>query len=128
MSQRQEVDYETLKQEILEEVIRELSRELPKVIKEAVKEALAEQFGRREVTISDFERVYDFVRDSFGMASIKDIRVQLGLTLEEFMSRFRDYILANYELISGGKEGFVKGGILYGIIRKKGRNWPYKTF
>ncbi|MGC9105464.1 MAG: hypothetical protein ACP5HQ_03465 [Thermoprotei archaeon] len=89
------------------------------VVKEAVKEALMEYFGTKEVTVSDLERVYDFVKNDLGMASIKDIREQLGLTLEQFMAKFRDYILQNFELISGGKEGFVKGGILYGIIRKK---------
>jgi len=35
------------------------------------------------------------------------------------MGKFRDYILKNYELISGGKEGIVIKGVMYGIIRKK---------
>ncbi|MCH4814976.1 MAG: hypothetical protein QXY87_04085 [Saccharolobus sp.] len=50
---------------------------------------------------------------------VKDLRIQLGLSLEEFMRKFRDYILEHYELISGGKEGIVKDGVLYGIIMRK---------
>ena len=73
----------------------------------------------KERTTQDFDRVYDFVKDELGMASIKDIREQLGMTLEQFMAKFRDYIIRNYELISGGKEGIVKEGIMYGIIRRK---------
>jgi hypothetical protein len=35
------------------------------------------------------------------------------------MREFRDYIINNYELIQGGKEGIVIKGIMYGIIRRK---------
>lgn len=105
--------------ELKKAIVNELLKEIRWAIKEAVKEALEEYYGRRNVTISDFERVYEFTKDGLCMASIEDLRIQLGLSLEEFMARFRDHILQNYELISGGKEGFVKGGVLYGIIRRK---------
>ncbi|WP_286188972.1 hypothetical protein [Sulfolobus sp. S-194] len=67
----------------------------------------------------DLDRVYDFAKNSLGHASIKDLRIQLGLSLEEFMRYYREYILQNYELIPGGEEGFIKGGVMYGIIRRK---------
>jgi len=93
-------------------------------LKSALREVLEEYFelyfGPPKTT-EDLDRVYDFVKDDLGMASIKDIREQMGMTLEQFMAKFRDYIIRNYELISGGKEGIVKGGVLYGIIRR--RKW-----
>ncbi len=81
--------------------------------------SILKELKGKERTTQDLDRVYDFVKDNLCMASIKDIREQLGMTLEEFMAKFRDYIIRNYELISGGKEGIVKEGVLYGIIRRK---------
>lgn len=76
-------------------------------------------FRDRIPTPEDLDRVYEFAKNSLGHASIKDLRIQLGLSLEEFMRYFREYILQNYELIPGGEEGFIKGGVMYGIIRRK---------
>ncbi|BFH74053.1 hypothetical protein SJAV_19970 [Sulfurisphaera javensis] len=87
-------------------------------IKEALREVLAEYFGRPK-SFEDLDKVYERVKDDLGYASIKDLREQLGMSLEQFMGKFSDYILQNYELISGGKEGFVIRGALYGIVRKK---------
>lgn len=92
--------------------------QLTRVIKSELESLFEEYFGKPK-TVTDFNRVYDFVKDDLGYASIRDIREQLGMTLEQFMAKFRDYIIENYELHSGGKEGIVKGGILYGIIKRK---------
>ena len=104
---------------------REESQTIPsdfETLKDALREVLKEYFelyfGPPRTT-QDLDKVYDFVKDEFGMASIKDIREQLGMSLEQFMAKFRDYIIKNYELISGGKEGIIKGGVLYGIIRRR---------
>ncbi|MFP3202529.1 MAG: plasmid protein [Sulfolobus sp.] len=91
---------------------------LKNVLREVLKEYFELYFGHPKTT-EDLDKVYDFVKDDLGMASIKDIREQMGMTLEQFMAKFRDYIIRNYELISGGKEGIVKGGVLYGIIRRR---------
>ena len=91
---------------------------LKSALREVLKEYFELYFGHPKTT-EDLDRVYDFVKDDLGMASIKDIREQMGMTLEQFMAKFRDYIIRNYELISGGKEGIVKGGVLYGIIRRR---------
>lgn len=88
------------------------------VIKNALREVLEEFFGKPK-TYDDLDKVYEIVKDDLGYATIKDLREQLGMTLEQFMGKFRDYILKNYELISGGKEGIVIKGVMYGIIRKK---------
>jgi uncharacterized protein YeeX (DUF496 family) len=81
--------------------------------------SILKELKGKERTTQDFDRVYEFVKDDLGYASIKDIREQMGMTLEEFLAKFRDYIIRNYELHSGGKEGIVKEGILYGIIKRK---------
>ncbi|BDB99561.1 hypothetical protein [Saccharolobus caldissimus] len=88
------------------------------IIKNALREVLEEFFGKPK-TYDDLDKVYEIVKDDLGYATIKDLREQLGMTLEQFMGKFRDYILKNYELISGGKEGIVIKGVMYGIIRKK---------
>jgi hypothetical protein len=88
-------------------------------LKSIVREALEEYFKGKDVTISDFLRVYETAMDDTCMASIHDIRTMLGLSLEDFMAKFRDYILQNFQLISGGKEGIIKDGVLYGLIRRK---------
>lgn len=82
-------------------------------------EDLKKMFRDKVPTTADLDRVYEFSKNSLGHAQIKDLRIQLGLSLEEFMRYFRDYILQNYELIPGGEEGFIKGGVMYGIIRRK---------
>lgn len=73
----------------------------------------------KKKTPHDLDSLYDKMKDSLGYVRVDDLRKELGMSLEEFMSNFREYILENYELIPGGKEGFVRNGIIYGIIRKK---------
>ena len=75
-------------------------------------------FGRPK-TEEDLDRVYDQVKDRMGMTTIEVLRQQMGMTLEQFLARFRDYIVQNYELFPGGKEGIVIGGVLYGVVRRK---------
>ncbi|ARM77207.1 PepK [Acidianus manzaensis] len=87
-------------------------------IRQLFDEYFTKYFGRPK-TYEDLDKVYDIIKDDIGYAQIKDLREQLGMSLEQFMSIFRDYILQHYELISGGKEGFVQRGVLYGIIRRK---------
>ncbi|WP_048052680.1 hypothetical protein [Saccharolobus islandicus] len=81
--------------------------------------SILKELKGKERTMQDFDRVYEFVKDDLEYASIKDIREQMGMTLEEFLAKFKDSIIRNYELHSGGKEGIVKEGILYGIIKRK---------
>ncbi len=91
-----------------------------RLIKEAVAESLREFFSSDgKVTFKDFDEVYDAVRDGFGYAGIDAIRRELGLTEQQFYSLFRRHILEKYTLIQGGKEGLIRGGIMYGIIKRK---------
>ncbi|BFI75522.1 plasmid protein [Sulfurisphaera ohwakuensis] len=73
----------------------------------------------RKKSIADLDRAYEMMKNSLGHVRIDLLRKQLGMSLEQFMNEFGDYILQNYELIQGGDEGFVKNGIVYGIIRRK---------
>ena len=70
-------------------------------------------------TEKDLDRIYDQVKDRLGMTTIEILRQQMGMTLEQFLGRFRDYIVQNYELFPGGKEGIVLGGVTYGVVRRK---------
>ncbi|BCU69685.1 hypothetical protein [Stygiolobus caldivivus] len=87
-------------------------------VKRALREVLEEYFGKPK-DFKDLDRVYEEMKDDLGYVQIKDLREQLGLTLEQFMAKFRDYVVKNYELIPGGKEGIINSGAVYGIIRKK---------
>ncbi|WP_236752415.1 hypothetical protein [Acidianus sp. HS-5] len=87
-------------------------------IKQALREVLEEFFGKPK-SFEDLDKTYEFMKDSLGYVSIENLRKQLGLSIEQFMAKFGDYVLSNYELIPGGKDGFIKGGVLYGIIRRK---------
>jgi predicted transcriptional regulator len=87
-------------------------------IKTALREVFEEYFGKPK-TFEDLDRAYEMMKNSLGYVRIDDLRRQLGMSLEQFMSKFSDYVLQNYELISGGSEGFIKGGTIYGIVRRK---------
>ena len=93
-----------------------------KDVKEAVEEAVRKHFEAyfgRPKTEKDLDRTYDQVKDRLGMTTIEVLRQQMGMTLEQFLGRFRDYIVQNYELFPGGKEGIVIGGVMYGVVRRK---------
>ncbi|WP_240872248.1 hypothetical protein [Acidianus infernus] len=89
-----------------------------KDLKGALREVLEEYFGKPK-SFADLDRTYDFMKDSLGYVRIENLRKQLGMSLEQFMAKFGDYILQHYELIPGGEEGFIKNGVMYGIIRRK---------
>ncbi|AWR98166.1 PepK [Acidianus sulfidivorans JP7] len=87
-------------------------------IKKSLRDVLIEFFGEPKST-SDLDSVYDIAKNNLGYVSIKDLREQLGLTLEQFMGKFRNYIMEKYDLIAGGDEGFLINGSIYGIIKRK---------
>ncbi|NON61425.1 hypothetical protein [Acidianus sp. RZ1] len=65
-----------------------------------------------------FDSLYEEVKNSFNIARLSEIRKRMGLSQEEFYSKLSDYIERNYRLVSGGDEGVVKGGVIYGMVRK----------
>ncbi|AAK42861.1 hypothetical protein SULI_02835 [Saccharolobus solfataricus] len=67
----------------------------------------------------DFDEAYDRIRDSLGYAPLERIRIELGLSKEEFYSKFRKYVEENYDLIAGGDEGFTRRGVTYGIVKRR---------
>ena len=75
-------------------------------------------FGKPK-TEADLDRIYEQVKDRLGMTTIEILRVQMGMTLEQFLARFRDHIIQNYELFPGGKEGIVLNGVVHGVIRRR---------
>ncbi|BFH74175.1 hypothetical protein SJAV_21190 [Sulfurisphaera javensis] len=91
--------------------IRKLREEIRK-LEEMIEE-------RQKLSFSEFDNAYERVKDSLGYAKLSDIRLELGLSKEEFYSKFRSYVESNYELIAGGDEGFVRKGSVYGIIKKR---------
>ena len=102
------------------------SRALP-VLREALQEFVSQvQAIERELGIQtsvatgvDLDRVYDQVKDRLGLTTIEIVRQQMGLSLEQFLAKYRDYILQHYELYAGGKEGIVLNGVIHGVIRRK---------
>ncbi len=69
-------------------------------------------------TNADFDKIFEEVKNPLGVASLKDIRERMGLSKEEFYSRFSQYIEANYQMYRGGDEGIVKNGVIFGIIKR----------
>jgi len=90
-----------------------------KRLREEVKKLEELVEGKQKVSLSSFDEVYEKVKDNLGYAKMSDIRVEMGLSKEEFYSKFRDHIESKYELIAGGDEGLVRKGSVYGIIKKK---------
>ncbi len=92
----------------------EINKKLDKIL-----ELLSEIKEEKKKSVQDLDRIYEEMKDSLGYVRIDDLRKELGMSLEDFMNTFHDYILEHYELIQGGKEGFIRNGIIYGIIRRK---------
>ncbi|AEE94611.1 conserved hypothetical protein [Acidianus hospitalis W1] len=109
--------YVLAKKQVVEEKNAEELHDM-KNLKVALREVLEEYFGKPK-SFADLDSTYDFMKDSLGYVRIDNLRRQLGMSLEQFMAKFGDYILQHYELIPGGEEGFIKGGVMYGIIRRK---------
>ena len=98
--------------------VKELKEAVEEAVKKAMKEYFEAYFGKPK-TEADLDRVYYQICDDSGLTTIEHLRKQLGMTEEQFMARFRDYIIQNYELHSGGKEGILINGAMHGVIRRK---------
>ena len=98
---------------ILEE-IRSLRSEINKVY-----DLLQKIVESKNVSDRELDEAYDRIKDSLGYAPLEKIRIELGLSKEEFYSKFRKYIEENYDLIAGGEEGFLRKGVIYGIIKRR---------
>ncbi|MCY0859173.1 MAG: hypothetical protein OWQ54_01955 [Sulfolobaceae archaeon] len=73
----------------------------------------------KEVSYKDFDEAYERIKDSLGYAPLEKIRIELGLSKEDFYSKFREYIETHYHLIAGGEDGYVRKGVIYGIVRRR---------
>ena len=93
--------------------LKEINEKLDKVLE------ILNETRKRKKTTYDLDVLYDKMKDSLGFVRIDNLRKELGMTFEEFMQTFGDYIEKHYELIPGGDEGFVRNGVKYGIIRRK---------
>ncbi|BCS91422.1 hypothetical protein [Metallosphaera javensis (ex Sakai et al. 2022)] len=69
-------------------------------------------------TTQDLDKIFEQLKNPMGLASLKDIRERMGLSREQFYSRFSSYIEHNYQLYRGGEEGIIKGGVIFGIIKR----------
>ena len=93
--------------------LKEINEKLDKVLE------ILNETKKRKKTTYDLDILYDKMKDSLGFVRIDNLRKELGMTFEEFMQSFGDYIEKHYELIPGGEEGFIRNGVKYGIIRRK---------
>ena len=100
---------------LLDEYMRRIEERLQRI-----EMMLQAQFGPIK-TEKDLDQVYEQVKDRLGMTTIKILRQQLGMSLDQFLARFRDYLMRNYELYPGGDEGIVLNGVVHGVVRKKPR-------
>ncbi len=66
----------------------------------------------------DFDKVFDEVKNPMGVATLKDIREKMGLSKEQFYSKYASHIQSSYKLFRGGEEGIVENGVIFGIIRR----------
>jgi hypothetical protein len=98
------------------DVLKTLMEEV-RTLKNEVK-ALKESWKAR-VDITAFDDAYSRISDSLGYASLERIRVELGMGKEEFYSKFRKHVEENYEMIAGGDDGYVRKGVLFGIIKRR---------
>ncbi|MEL9970540.1 MAG: hypothetical protein QXR57_07430 [Metallosphaera sp.] len=71
------------------------------------------------VKVDNFDEIYDKIKDNLGYAHLQAIRVEMGLTKEEFYSSVREHVESHYDLIAGGEEGYVRRGSVYGIVKRR---------
>ena len=120
-----------------EAVVRKVLRELEaegKVVRKGSRyfprDGLEERLRRLEEIVSfyfpppdtlakEFDEVYKRVADSAGYAQLKAIRLEMGITQEVFYRALRGHIEANYDLVAGGDEGYVRKGVMFGIVRRR---------
>ncbi|BBG22872.1 hypothetical protein IC006_0156 [Sulfuracidifex tepidarius] len=98
-----------------DDVIKTLMNEV-KSLKEEVREL---KESKAKVDYASFDEAYQRISDSLGYASLERIRIELGMSKEDFYSKFRRHIEENYEMIAGGDDGYVRKGVLFGIIKRK---------
>ena len=125
-SARNVKNHKIISDERCEQLVKTLGTRALPIVEEALQEFttevnnLREGLGIHEETGDELDRIYDQVKDRLGQTTIEILRQQMGMTLERFLAKYRDYIMRNYELYPGGKEGIVLNGIIHGVIRKKG--------
>ncbi|AWR96335.1 hypothetical protein DFR86_01420 [Acidianus sulfidivorans JP7] len=105
------IEKEIDKNDIILKEIRELKDEIKKL-----QEYIVE---KKKISENSFDEIYDKVKDNLGYAHLQHIRLELGLSKEDFYSRMREHIEKYYDLIAGGEEGYVRKGSIYGIIKKR---------
>lgn len=66
----------------------------------------------------DFDKIFEEVKNPMGIAVLKDIRERMGLSKEEFYSKYSSYIESHFQMFRGGDEGIVKNGTIFGIIKR----------
>jgi len=76
-------------------------------------------FPNPEELTREFDEAYSRVSDDTGYAQLKAIRLEMGLSQEVFYRALRKHVEENYYLIAGGEEGFVRKGVVYGIVKGK---------
>lgn len=74
---------------------------------------------KRKTSDNSFDEVYEKVKDNLGYAHLGAIRIELGMSREDFYSKMKKHIEENYDLIAGGDEGYIRKGAVYGIIKKR---------
>ncbi|BCU67599.1 hypothetical protein HS7_10360 [Sulfolobales archaeon HS-7] len=114
--EKDKMDYVIKLEETNNEMLKELMSEI-RYIKEYLK------ITQNPVNFPNMEKIFDEyynkVKNALGVANLKLIREQMGVTKEEFYSKLSNYVQANYELIPGGEEGILVNGTICGIIRRR---------
>ncbi|MGC9105059.1 MAG: hypothetical protein ACP5HQ_01340 [Thermoprotei archaeon] len=77
-------------------------------------------FPNPEELTREFDEAYSRVSDDTGYAQLRAIRLEMGLSQEVFYRALRKHVEERYFLIAGGEEGFVRKGVVYGIVKAKG--------
>lgn len=106
-----EIKSEKDKLDVILDEIKELRDEIRKI-----QEYLME---RKKIGENSFDEIYEKVKDSLGYAHLQAIRVELGMSKEEFYSKLKKHIEEHYDLIAGGDEGYVRKGVVYGIVKRR---------
>ncbi len=90
-------------------------------LREEIRKLQESYLEKKRVSESTFDEVYEKVKDNLGYAHLSAIRIEMGLSKEEFYSRMAKHVEEHYDLIAGGDEGFVRKGSVYGIVRRRSK-------